>query len=966
MAQMKKNKKKIIGFSTLGVVGTAAAAMTITACSPSSSTGIPTESWIGSHNDLNQTINSQNQYNVKWFSTVAAKANMTSASFSGIMDANGKLFTYAYTDKVHVNAADINPATGELNAPLVKPTKYIKMELAKAVILVVPGQNGQDQEITFDDDDPSNMDDDNNINSDNFKTQLKAAKSIKIKLRDAKWIDSSGNETKYKITSKDFVTGSQFEQINLMHSIRVGMTKKANREKVDSIEAAMNTDHKAAFNTFDIDNTYLYDIGNVDVKNVNGINSDDLDNVFIDQNIVNSIAPDDETLNYKFNTLGSGEIENHNFFFQNQFLNGSYLRSPVPTQWIKDNMSSVVPLDSYTLSQDELLTQLGFYRYGRDYSNRLYSGSYYISKVSKTKNKVIKNMHYARKDFVNDPKTVNSFTTNFVISSPDIWPRILWEKYKQGTEFELPSKLLNKLPSTDVEDLYAKYNENGKFDAFQFDVSYPNSNGPQILWQHSLVQPAIKNILEGKSTIYDMNSDLSKILFGLSFDEIKAQKDTASPLDSLFGSGLVFRNLLQASINWYTVIQKVYPGYAEWFLNVPPGAGTGSQTNNQILVNLGEVLHDVKVYDYDPNTKLATLPSQPLVSTIKENKQAYLDNVGNQEKQLESSIFDEVKKKMATFLDQMFPDGKQHTLNLMLPLRSGFNGDKNLFSTYHEVEKIIESLSTDRIKLTVSNDWFGDNINVPFNGGISWVASEQHKVSQFSYFGWSSDTDNYPTYLYGLLVQSYSGSNASPLMTAFSALADPDAKFNTLRTMLPESTKIAENLKTNINSWIQALSSQVTANPSDFVQAHDNVSADQAKTNLLNKLNALTFEGLHNIVFDKAGYGWSQIGDLAKKLDIDIDSLTIKGKKELVGIFSTKIESLLMLSSQSVFNNDNDQIKNFIKEYNDILGRPMTIDSPAEVTVPRPNLPNANLIKNWLIIPPEVSGSVYLEQWKVE
>ena len=463
---------------------------------------------------------------------------------------------------------------------------------------------------------PSNNE--QSINHKSFFDNLKSAYSITLNFKDKHydnyWINHKGEQTKYKITSKDFWFGL----------LRSALKNKNYRNKfIDKY----HFDQSKEQNEYEKNKNNPYFDGEDIFEFFNKYNIK-TDNLFNYEKFKNAGENDSIT----FESANNSKI-NFIDFFKNMFLY-SNIMDALPYQFL---------LDKYNLSNDRLLDSTNsfnwFYEYGKTYDKTLFGSYYYVSKNTTNDMKLYRNTHYIKKDSEwQKTKHLNEivYRYNAIPLSRTAYALQMYNAFKQNIVSSLDITDLNNDQKQYILSNYRKFNLN-------FGRKY------QLYHSHNNI---INNYFP-KSESYFFNDNFSKLYYGKGINQLK-QIDNISEFYTK--NSFIFKSLINNVINPQTLIRLLKLKNDIWMSQAPADINIDGTTKNDVNY---ETLKDAQaninkqfILENDTENKLSKWNN----TNQYDNKQKSIKNLTNLYESLKSIDFDFIKKKVNEIIEKYYKE----------------------------------------------------------------------------------------------------------------------------------------------------------------------------------------------------------------------------------------------------------------------------------------------------------------------
>ncbi|MFV9451661.1 OppA family ABC transporter substrate-binding lipoprotein [Mycoplasma sp. 4463] len=380
------------------------------------------------------------------------------------------------------------------------------------------------------------------INSANFFEKVGLAHRMEFRIRNGVfWVDSNGNKTQYPVVADDFYISILRTKMNdTLFRRQNGGSKTAD----DDIRSMLSEPNKLFDDRQQYTNSYLFDLFNVSLDKI------------LDRS--NSVVNKDGHSYFGLERLN----ENAAASFVNilDMITKSYEFAAAPSEFIKDknrrNDQDITPqtkedqsnevkinkIRQSVQSIDGLAKDSGIYWYGFSQDKTLFAGKYYGSKFNSDTltQSTFKNMHYWDSEFVNNPTTINQFSSRFqnYLVDAAIFDDSSYNQY-----------LFGQKASYSFTGLTQK-----RRDAVLQDPNDYGLNSVKLSNKGSLTKHFIWSLLpkEGSSTTY-FNDAYSYVMWNMSTSEAISQSSKNAIKSVSVGTGAEFKTILSAAIDWNTI-----------------------------------------------------------------------------------------------------------------------------------------------------------------------------------------------------------------------------------------------------------------------------------------------------------------------------------------------------------------------------------------------------------------------------
>ncbi len=575
---------------------------------------------------------------------------------------------------------------------------------------------------------------------------------------DVYWVDSEGNETKYKISPRDFyysymrtwLFDTPYRRANggskLLDDYFVNLTSTVTR--------------------FGDEKKYPNDY----LLGLFGINAEILKD---EKETIKEVEIDGQTTTMFSISALKDDTPNFTSLMDKAILN-SYLLSAAPSEHIDELVknSSGIEYPVSSTSKEKITgnaEKFGIYTYGQNRQNNLFATAYIP--VSAGDNRIIfkKNNFFANKDFLNQENTMERIIFEF--STSPTFNDQLFNNYFEGTVSEMPYVSLTqqqkiKIFGTEGNDEFAS--EKGLLQVKQLNKT--------SLVQRTLLSTDPRKFYDGEKGDYLFNEEYARVIYGSSIEQLK--KGEAKTAMSFFnGPGYELRTLFNASINWYTFVNNSTKGLKQLWLNhAAPNAvynskGTATPFDFQDKIN--------NIGYFDEKNKKVTI-------TEADMKNTFLDHSASVDEQYKTHEFKNIKTMVETLLDREgVASNKPLVWKIVYPYPDGASNHVKIA----QLEMLVKTL-----KSLDSKGRIQPEVYVPGNQDEVLQAISVNKgISDFN--GWGYDYEGIGSYIDGI-----SHGQGISLMGAFSLYSDP--KNIKIRAQMEEFTKLSDKLKDSLNSTL--------------------------------------------------------------------------------------------------------------------------------------------------------------------
>ncbi|MDQ0514287.1 hypothetical protein J2Z62_000725 [Mycoplasmoides fastidiosum] len=466
------------------------------------------------------------------------------------------------------------------------------------------------------------------VNSKHFAEAIKTATKLQFTIKDdVYWIDAQGNKTDYKVTAEDFYTKYLRTALTETSYRRAhGGSKAADEKAINEVYLNKLPSSNRFSELSKYSNEYLIKLFDVDSEKLKEKNT------FLTKVTAGNVQKDAVTMETAANATSSDWTN----FLTKTILTAGYF-SPAPTEYIKAN-NQKNNFDGIT----GIAAESGYYWYGADYSKMLYSSPYYLSKKNDQFDIYTKNQYFYDQAWVNDPKSVNLITLEYIGTDPATFRDATFNDFKDETVYNIRYSALTQNQRNEVNKEPEKFNLNY--------IKTPDYNTipTAILWQPN---PYPVNISQdSKKHGYAFNDAFALMMWGKSTKDLET-KDQDLTSHYWAGDGYIFRAILSQAINYYAFVNEINDNQTFWgSLARPDGliGGTDAETSTQKHLTDFENQEEYFFYGSD-NTKIS--------KTLKQDQDHWANNTNNQKKSFQSANFEQLKTEMEKLLDKFYNTG---------------------------------------------------------------------------------------------------------------------------------------------------------------------------------------------------------------------------------------------------------------------------------------------------------------------
>ncbi|QJR43946.1 OppA family ABC transporter substrate-binding lipoprotein [Mycoplasma miroungirhinis] len=500
------------------------------------------------------------------------------------------------------------------------------------------------------------------INSKEFLNNLNNIKKLQLIVRETPWVTSEGELTKYKTKADDYWY-SWMRTVLRSQRTRLKYGNGSNQE----LEKEMNSLLPAGtrrFTTNDLfPNQYVYDLFNVKASD------------FYDrEKLITKIESENEYKGQEaltFNPLDESES-----IFGSEFFN-SFAKSndfaAAPSDYIKEKIAQKdIKITSYTeKSPNDLLAKIttddflktnvgkfGVFWYGMNTNNTLFAGPYYAEGFKQLKEIFKQNPYFFDQEWVKSNESIKVIENIYKQSviDPGLYDQQQWQNYRAGTTTRIAYQSLNQQTKNIINENVHEYGLRSRQDV-----------NKTSLISRVLLQPvpgSFETLSVDKSTkpedYYSFNELYAKLMWGSTLKDI-AEGNVKSLDTFIAGTGLQFRTLVAAAINWSKYIDALTSQVAKpWLVHLAPDANISgtNQNDSNIKTPRDEYQKVNSLFALDLNLNKISLGEIGDSITPQNNKEAF-QKTSIELEQYKSARFEQIKKQMKILLDQFYKDNPQ-------------------------------------------------------------------------------------------------------------------------------------------------------------------------------------------------------------------------------------------------------------------------------------------------------------------
>ncbi|MBU4691307.1 OppA family ABC transporter substrate-binding lipoprotein [Mycoplasma zalophi] len=499
--------------------------------------------------------------------------------------------------------------------------------------------------------------DSRSINSKEFLNSLNSIKKLQVVVRETPWVTSNGEKTKYTTKADDYYYSWMR---TVLHSQKTRLANGSTQE----LEQEMNSLLPAGSTTFTKSDTYpneyvyeLYNVKSSDfydrskfITNVEG------ENEYKGQEAL-TFTPLDDTANILGTELFTSFSDSNDFI-------------AAPSDYIKEKTADkTMEIVSYNetsansllqkIKQDTFLStkvgQFGIFWYGMNPAeNTLYAGPYYAEGFRSLKETYKQNPHFFNQEWVNSTESIKVIESIYQQAPVDagIFDQRQWAKYREGTTTRIPYSSLNQQAKNTINENPVEYGLR----------SLQSLNRTNFI-SRLLLQPVPASFeqLEVPTTTnpaqyYSFNDVYAKLMWGSSLREI-ADGQVKSLDTFIAGTGLQFRTLISAAINWSKYIDALTSQVGKPYLAhlAPDASIAGKDQTSAKLKTVREAYEKVNSL-FALNSDLAKIDFGTNVGNEITPANNYDTFKGTSEElaQYKSAGFEQIKAQMKKLLDELY------------------------------------------------------------------------------------------------------------------------------------------------------------------------------------------------------------------------------------------------------------------------------------------------------------------------
>ncbi|MBN0919230.1 OppA family ABC transporter substrate-binding lipoprotein [[Mycoplasma] gypis] len=554
------------------------------------------------------------------------------------------------------------------------------------------------------------------INSKYFYNKAHEAVKMQLTVKDQKWTNIDGTETKYKLTPRDFY-------YSWMRTVLRSQGMRLKNGSVDDIEnvAAKISASKGGTIYFteedNFPNEYLYGLYYLNTKDfydeskfVTAVNSQD----------AKVAGKQAVTFNKK-----EGVTEKSGFFDLINDMATTYTFFAAPSQYIddvtKEKSYSWGTLSDKTLGKElkDFLTQeeitvkkevteeengkkvkkvvsekiknpllgslsekFGMFWYGMSDDHVLFAGGYVPDPKGGANNEdLVQNPNYWDKTWVNADDSIKKISIRYQSGTvdPTIYENKAFNEYKQGTLTTIRYTSLNEAQKREVLKNADKYGvrylqtftDNTLLDRFSY-TPYPKKLSLSKEQKERLAELQKTNsnakptdVVDGWENNFSYSNAYARMMYGQSLKDL-ANGENSNVLETFYtGTGLQLRSIIQTAVNWLQFGDTYSNGLQEFYggrlAPDAPLGGTDQETYDKktprdALNELSSTyLLDSNLHRIALERKISDTKSESLGDSIENSEvRDYLSSVTTNEEKFKSPAFEQIKARTKELLDSFY------------------------------------------------------------------------------------------------------------------------------------------------------------------------------------------------------------------------------------------------------------------------------------------------------------------------
>ena len=736
------------------------------------------------------------------------------------------------------------------------------------------------------------------------------------------WVNSDGEPTPYMLKADDFWYSFMRSKLFDRDYRRAnGGSKGLDEFFIEKTKTSTlfqdngRFTNEYLFGFFDLDVTKLYDRNTaIQTVNVNG--------------------KDREM--FTFSSLDETKATNGFLSAIQKLLANSLLFSAAPSDRIKeiaddDRLNTNLGKDK--LSINGQARDFGIYTYGETRKEVLYASVYIPVSTVENRDVFEYNRHFANKKMVDEIEGRVPATDPNTKKPIRPLKRVIFE-YSGGIDTStFNSQLLSSYLKGNVSQaVYTDLSLDQRIKIFgghqgsleemeqqaMFNgLQYNKVNNVSTFVQRTMVQSNPTNNVDNVSA-YGFNDQYSKIVFGLTREQLKEGKSTTT--DNFFvNEGLEFRLLVQAAINWDAYIKQSFQNQRVFWLN---GAAQHAQFSNFAPEKPIDKYEEVNTLEF---VDRVTNPNQKTLVQVKpsEMKQHSTDNNNNDIESLKSPKFEQIKQNMKSLLDEVYPKNNwNQNQKVQWEIVYGYADNDVLRTTImQKIVDIITSLDPRLQPVLITPNTAEEMVNkIARNTGVT------------DFNGWGYDYEGIGSY-----IAAFASGIGVTLMNAFDIFSQdqPPATRPELFNWFPQFRKLALFIKQEVQMKLDQLKSQLVGTPDYNEKEFNKLYVDQ----------------------------WAQLTN-ANNQKIDEFFKSRSGGKYQI---NTKLAKLFRKYED--YEDPATQKKqtaqdwaDLIREFNSLRSVSMDLDN----SISDPNINNLSLFLREYIIPASHQGILFLQDFRIQ
>ncbi|TPE57589.1 hypothetical protein FJO69_01500 [[Mycoplasma] falconis] len=652
--------------------------------------------------------------------------------------------------------------------------KYRKLELASAIVLTLnddtvkvydndkhevrPGADGKAtingvevptySAMTL----TATSTDERSINNEQFAKDIANAKKLQFKVREGvTWTNDEGQKLDYKVVPEDFKYGW----------MRTLFINQSTRHKNGGSEAL---DDLVRQNLFEPTSTYLSEnisFSNIYLYDVFGMNTKKL----LSGDILEALPAAANLGSEQAVTVEAGEKPDFASVLDLIMTGMEFM--PAPSEYINAmNATGQQPLYKYDetaltgAEKEQVLTainaidhnswayKIGQYWYGVSVPNTLYSGYYYLNKSSKQNGNTVleANPNYWDKTWVENENKVKKISFKYKTSTSEatVFANDQWNAYNSGIVSALGYNRLNDTAKVEVDKNPTKYG--------LFLSQRGNTNQ---LYTRLIFNPWL-NPDASKPEDYQFSDAWAKMMYGGTRKEIMENK-TKGVNDGttyLTGTGLQFRTLLNAAINWQYYSQVASNNtQTAWLAQVADSSLIGTRDANgaadtSLPLNYDNQINALSAVGTDGNLlSFVNSESQAITNITGEDNDVVKRHLTSASESIKSVGFVQIKSEMAKLIaefDKNNPElaGQEFSIKYFFPYSN--QPSQHYRKAYNLLIQAYQSLNPRlKFEFVEKNDAnrqeISNIVNKGFNGSklVAWGYDFNSSTSGYDGLSWA-------------------------------------------------------------------------------------------------------------------------------------------------------------------------------------------------------------------------------------